>query len=103
MSTSETKTDLETITEALDLSELPVEEQEKLLVDIQELVLKGTMARLVEQMDEKTRNEFSLLMDSDPTGDQVADFIEAHITDSDKIVQETIADFANDILAVTKE
>ena len=103
METTEPKTDLELITEALDLSELPTEEQEEILIDIQDLVLKGTMVRVLEQMDEPTQEEFSKLMDSAPSEDEIADFIEAHVPNSDEMVQDTIAEFADDILAVTKE
>ena len=103
MTTNQSMSDLDILTDALDLSELPVEEQEEILVDINDLVLQATITKIIEVMDEKTRDEFSMLIDSGPSDEAVADFIEAHVPNSDELVQETIQDFADDILAVTKE
>ena len=101
MNTKSSK-DLETLINALDLSELPVEEQEEILIDINDLVIKGAMVRIVERMDEKTRDKFSDFLDTLPNEDQIADFIEKHVPNSENVVKETIADYADDILAVTR-
>jgi 6-pyruvoyl-tetrahydropterin synthase len=103
MKTTKDTADIKEITEALDLSELPTKEQEEILVDINDLVVKGTIIRILERMDEKNKNDFAEFLNTNPSGEEIANFIDAHVSNADEIVQETITDFANDILAVIKE
>ena len=56
---------LSNIVEALHLEELNSEDQEAILLDINELIMKGTITRIAEQMDDKTRAEFEVLLDND--------------------------------------
>jgi 16S rRNA C1402 (ribose-2'-O) methylase RsmI len=91
------------ILEALNLSELLPEEQEEILLDIHELILKGTLVRLAEQMDEKMRGEFEVLLDADSSEEEIADFIEKNVPNADNALEETVAELTNDILAATKE
>ncbi len=89
------------VIDALDVGSLPVEEQEALLLDLNELVFKGSMVRLIERMDEATREEFTALVDSDADDDVVEAFLRQHVPDADTAVSETIADITDDILSVT--
>lgn len=95
-------TDLTKIMDALNMEGFSVEEQEELLLDLNELVFKGTMVRLIERMDDETRIAFNELMDSDASEEEVEAFLHAHVPDADAAVQETIQDISSDILAVTK-
>jgi hypothetical protein len=91
------------IEKALGFAELSEKEQQEVLVELNELIFKGTMIRVMEQMDESVKDEFHALIDSNASQDEIIDFIEANVPDSDALVQETVTDLTNDILAVTKE
>ena len=53
------------VMDALDLNALLAEEQEALLLDLNSLIFRGSMVRLIERMDEGSREEFAKLMESD--------------------------------------
>lgn len=89
------------ILEALDISALPQDEQEELLLDLQSLVYKGSLIRLIEKMDEETQEKFNSFLDTNPDEEAVMAFIYEHIADADSVVKETLADIQSDILAVT--
>jgi hypothetical protein len=91
------------IVDALNLSELAPEEQEEILLDINELILKGTLVRLAEQMDEKTRNEFEALLDQDSSEEEIEAFLEKNVPEADTAMEEAVAELTNDILAATKD
>ncbi|MEA2701303.1 MAG: hypothetical protein QOE22_12 [Candidatus Parcubacteria bacterium] len=93
--------DAKDLLEALDIDELPPEEQEALLLDLGDLVFRGSMLRLIERMDLKTKDDFDALLDTNPSEEDVMDFLTARIPDADSAVEETLADIRNDILAVT--
>jgi Protein of unknown function (DUF5663) len=90
------------ILQALDFQGLSTEDQEELLLDLNSLVFKGSLIRLMESMDEKTKDEFEALIDSDPDDEEVEAFIEKNVPDAGSALQETLEDITNDILAVTK-
>jgi hypothetical protein len=94
-------TDTRAILEALDLSELPAEEQEALLLDLNALVFRGSMVRLVERMDESSRADFEKLVDSDPSEEKLEAFLRARVPDADQAVLETVQEISGDILAAT--
>jgi hypothetical protein len=96
-------TTMQNVMDALHIFELPEEEQEELLNDINELIFKGTLIRLLERMDEKTRDEFSKLLDQDAPEEVIESFIEKHVVNADTAVEEAIIELRDDILAVTKE
>jgi hypothetical protein len=89
------------ILELIGIQELPVEEQEELLLDLGDIVFRGTMLRLIERMDDSTQEDFSKLMDTDPQEDEVMAFLKERVPESDQAVEETLADLRSDILAVT--
>ena len=96
-------THTKSIIEALDLAELEPEEQEEILGDLNELIFKGTLLRIIERMDDSTRNAFNVLLDGDAAEEVVEAFIDKHVPDADNAVTETITELANDILAVTQK
>lgn len=89
------------ILEALDIRDLPQEEQEELLLDLGDLVFRGSMLRLIERMDDGTYDAFDSLLAGDPSEEELMNFLQKHVPDADTAVQETLADLRSDILAVT--
>jgi len=96
-----TESDLSPVLEALDFSELPAAEQEELLLDLNALIFRGSMVRLVERMDEPAREEFSKLMEGSPSEQEIEGFLRDRVADADGAVAETVRDIADDILAAT--
>jgi hypothetical protein len=94
-------TSFEPIIQALNLKQLSKTEQEEILLDLNELLFKGTLVRLLERMDEKTQEEFDALLSSDASEEVVEKFLKKHVPHADAAVEETITELTNDILAVT--
>jgi len=88
--------------EALDLQELEPEEQEEILLDLNTLVFEGTLLRLIERMDEKTKDDFNMLMDTDPEEEVVTAFLEERVPGAEKAVEETLEEITSDILATVE-
>ena len=59
------------------------------------------MVRLIEKMDEQTRDEFAKMLDGDASEDEIESFIQTHVPEADKLVEETVEELTSDILAVT--
>jgi len=95
------KTPHPTLIEALDLASLTPEEQEELLLDLNELVYKGTLMRLVGMMDDKTKTDFEKLLESEADEEEIEDFLEKRVPESGKAVEDTIQELRDDMLAVT--
>ncbi len=100
----ETQTSIKTPIEAL-LSELNIsayskEEQEQLLAELSSVIFKGSLARLVERMDDKTREEFSELMDKKPEGDELVTFLRERVTGADDVILEVVKEITEDISAL---
>lgn len=91
------------ILEALNFAALDEAEQQELLLEISELVSKGTFIRLLERMDEGTRDEFTALMERDATDEEVQAFIDARVPDAQSAVTETVQELTDDILSLTKK
>ena len=91
------------ILEALNFAALEEAEQQELLLEISELVSKGTFIRLLERMDERTRDEFTALMERDATDEEVQAFIDVRVPDAQSAVTETVQELTNDILSLTKK
>jgi hypothetical protein len=89
------------IIEALDLAALPAKDQEDILLTLSDLIFKGSLARIIEGMDDAVRESFSALFDSGASEEEINAFLETYAPDSDKAVQETIDEIAGDILAVS--
>lgn len=89
-----------TLLEALDLEALAPEQQEELLLEVNALIFKGTLVRLLERMSDEARDQFNALMDTDPLEEQVMRFLEDTVPDADQAVEETVQELRDDILAV---
>ncbi len=97
-----TETKQNEIIAALGLEFMSAEEQEATLLKLGELIAQGTQVRLVERMDDATRDAFSKLLSSNASEEEVHAFISEHVSTEDEAVKETIDELADDILAVTK-
>ena len=89
--------------DALNFTALDENEQQELLLEISELVSKGTFIRLLERMDERTRDEFTALMERDASDEEVQAFIDARVPDAQSAVTETVQELTNDILSLTRK
>lgn len=94
-------TNVNHVLDALQIDELPTEEQEALLLDLNSLIFRGSITRLVERMDEQTRDAFAQLVDSGADEEAVETFLRSHVQDADSAVAETMQEISDDILAVT--
>ncbi|MDP2816567.1 MAG: hypothetical protein Q8O19_07805 [Rectinemataceae bacterium] len=94
-------TNFSQVMEALELNELPPEEQEALLLDLNSLIFRGSMVRLIERMDEKTRDDFARLVEGGVDEKGVETFLRERVPDADSAVAETVQEISDDILAVT--
>lgn len=93
--------DTTTLLETLDIASLPPDEQEALLVEIQELITQGVMARVVAGMNDETRNAFEALLAGDADEGAITAFLEQQVPNMDTIVAETVAELQDDILSAT--
>lgn len=89
------------IIEALDLAALPAKDQEDILLTLNDLIFKGSLARIIESMDDTTRDSFSKLFEAGASEEEISAFLESHAPHADEAVQETIDELAGDILAVS--
>ena len=96
-----TKATHQNLLEVLEIDKLTPEEQEELLLEVSELVYNGTLLRLVGMMDDKTKDDFEKLLETDPKEDEVQVFLDERVPDSDKAIEDTILEMRDDILAVT--
>lgn len=94
-------TSLDVIINALKVADLPADEQEKILLELNALVFRGSVMRMLESMDEPTREQFNTLVESDASEEQLQAFITKHVPNSDQVVADTVASLTSDILAVT--
>lgn len=93
--------DTTTLLETLDIASLPPDEQEALLVEIQELITQGVMARVVAGMNDETRNAFEVLLAGDADEGAITAFLEQQVPNMDTVVAETVAELQDDILSAT--
>lgn len=85
----------------LGIGDLQPDEQEQLLLDVNELVYKGAIIRLIERMDDATREEFEALMTREAGEDEIEAFLMEKVPDAESAVTETIQELTDDILSVT--
>ncbi len=98
----ESTTDLERIITALNMEELAPEEQQDLMLELNSLVFRSALTRIVEQMDEATRTQFTAFVDTNPIQEQLAAFLIETVPGADKAVEDTVAELTSDILSVTE-
>lgn len=90
------------ILEALDIKSLPVKDQEEILLTLGDLIFKGSLVRLIERMDDATKDEFAKLLSEDAPEERIQAFLKEKVPGGDEVVKETLDELTSDILAVTK-
>lgn len=96
-------TDNKTLLDALRLEELLPQEQEELLLDLSSLIFKGSLLRMMDTMNESTRQALSDLIEQDISEEEVQAFLKEKVPEADQAVIDTVKDLTDDILAVTGE
>jgi len=89
------------LVEALDLSALPLEEQNELLLDLNSVIFKSSLLTMIEGMNEETREEFALLMEQEVSEEELEKFLMEKVPGAEKAVQQAVESLADDILAVS--
>lgn len=90
------------IRDALGLDELTPEEQEEILLDIEDMLKKGTLIRIAERMDDPTKEAFLALTEKDASEEEMDAFLKANVPDAPVALEETLEELTNDILALRK-
>jgi hypothetical protein len=91
----------QTLIEALGIEHLLPEEQEAMLLDLNELVFKGTLVRMLEVMTPEAKEKFETLLASDAPEEELQAFLEANVPGTQQMVLDTVEELKNDILSVT--
>ncbi len=89
--------------DVLGLKNLPEEEQQALLLDMQQLIFKGSMLRMLDQMSEPAKEAFNAYLESNPSEEAIMEYMEANVSEAREAILETIADIKSDILASTEQ
>lgn len=97
MTTSTQTSSIETLISALNLSAYSQEKQEQIILNISDTLFKGTLVRLVERMDDATRNDLNTLMESDISSEDVVTFLKERVSGADEVVHEVLHEITNDI------
>ncbi len=95
-------TKFEKLIEALDLAALPTEEQETLLLDLNTTIFKSALLRMIETMDEPTREEFAALMDREASEEELETFLREKVPGAEAAVNEAVETIADDILLASE-
>ena len=93
---------MEDILTSLGLEDLSEEEQQTLLLDIQSLIFKGTMVRILEKMNDEEKEAFNAFLESDPSEDEMMSYMEEKVPQAKDAALEAISELKNDILAGTQ-
>lgn len=88
--------------EVLGLSDLSEEEQQSLLIDMQQLIFKGSVVRMLEMMSEETKDAFNEYLSGNPSEDEVMEYLEKEVPEAKEAILDTIAELKSDILAGTQ-
>lgn len=92
----------EKLIEALDLNALPLAEQEEILLDMNSLIFKSSLVRMIENMDEAARDEFAALMEGEADEEELEKFLTTRVPGAEEAVQDAVEALADDILAVSE-
>jgi hypothetical protein len=86
---------------ALEFDEMSTEEQEDIMIELSNLIFQGTMIKVMETMSDADKEGLFALEDRGASEEEVTEYINKHIPNSDLLVQETISELVDDIVAVT--
>ena len=86
--------------EALNIKELPEEDQEELLLDISDTVAENTLLLIIERMDDESADELNRLLDTEAPSEQVDAYIAEKVPDADALMEQVIREITSDLLAI---
>lgn len=91
------------IVKDLGLDKLTPSEQEKMLLQIGDIIFKRIMMRVVEELDEATKNDFDKLLDS-PNKDQntILNFLQERLPGYDSLIAEEVSGFKKEAVDLMK-
>jgi hypothetical protein len=88
------------ILEFLALDALAPEEQEETLLALSDLVFKSSLARMVQMMDDTTKEDFTALCARDASEEELQAFLRARVPGADTAVRETMGEIESDLAAL---
>lgn len=90
------------VLDALGMKHLTEEQQQSLLLDMQSLIFKGSVVRMLEQMTETEKDAFNAFLETNPSEEAMMDYLEGQVPSAKEAILDTIAELKSDILAVTQ-
>jgi len=88
----------------LGLDVLPEKEQEEAILSIGRLIFTAVLIRVMEELDEKSKDEFDKLLAEKPDDEKaILDFLKSKIANLDEIVNEEVAAFKKESLNFMKK
>jgi hypothetical protein len=87
------------IIKELGLDGLPEEEQEKAMLKIGEIIFKGVMVRVLQELNDKEAKEFEELISNKPDDQEaILNFLQKKVPNLDEITNEEVARFKQESL-----
>jgi 5S rRNA maturation endonuclease (ribonuclease M5) len=86
--------------EELGIADLPPEKQEEIISESATVVFKGILNRVVLLLSDKEKEEVNAILDKDNPGEEVYNYLKAHLPNFDEIVKEEIAEFKQETFDV---
>ncbi|OGG72349.1 hypothetical protein A3E65_02350 [Candidatus Kaiserbacteria bacterium RIFCSPHIGHO2_12_FULL_56_13] len=83
----------------LNLHQYPAKEQEELLIALGNAAFRGTLARLIQKMNEKARVDFSALLARNASPEEVDTFLKERVQGAEEATADTLSDLASDLKA----
>jgi hypothetical protein len=94
-------TKFQKLIEALELDESAPGEQDELLTDLNAAIFKSALVRMVESMDEKTREEFATLMENEASEEELEKFLAEKVPGAEQAIEDAVSGIADDILELS--
>jgi hypothetical protein len=87
------------IIKELGLDDLPEEEQEKTMLKIGEIIFKGVIVRVLQELSDKEAKEFEELISNKPDDQEaILNFLQKKVPNLDEITNEEVARFKQESL-----
>lgn len=97
MTTPAQTSSIENLISALNLSNYPQEEQERIILELSDTLFRGTLVRLIERMDDATRTDLNTLMEGDVDSEKVVAFLKERVSGADEVVREVLHEITNNM------
>ena len=91
-----TQTIQQDLIKELGIDQLPTERQEEILTAMTEALLKRITLRVLENLDEKQREEFDAVASANET-EKVTEFLARKVPNYEQLIQDEIAKFRQDM------